>query len=96
MKLKLLAAVLATGVLSIATPAFAHGGGHDRGYGHAYVPAKHWNKHDRYYYPRSHVYYRDRVIVREYVRPVPAYGYYSAPAPGVHIVVPDIYIPWPR
>lgn len=94
MKLKLLIAALMAAAMSTAAPVFAHDG-HGRGHGHAHGHAKHWNKHHRHFH-HHHGYYRDRVVVREYVQTVPAYSYYSAPAPGVHIVVPDVYIPWPR
>lgn len=94
MKLKLLTAALMAAAMSTAAPAFAHGG-HYRG--HAYGHAKHWNNHHRHFHHHGYGYpFRDRVIVREYVSRVPAYHYYPAPAPGVHIVVPNIYIPWPR
>lgn len=93
MMLKLLTTIFMVAAFSTAAPVFAHGG-HDRG--HAYGHAKHWKKHHRNFHHPRHVHYRDRVIVREYVRTEPAYTYYSPPAPGVHIVVPDIYLPWPR
>ena len=90
MKLKLLITTLIVAVMSAAAPVWAHGG-HDRGYGHAHG---HWKKHHRHFHHHGHGYYRDRVVVRVYVHPVPVYrSYYSAPAPGVHIVLPDIYIP---
>lgn len=94
MKLKLLVTTLMAGALLTVAPVWAHGG-HGHGYGHG----KHWEKHYgyRHHYRYRHA-YRDRVVVREYVETVPVYRDYpaSAPTPGVHIVTPDIYIPWPR
>lgn len=75
-------------------PAWAHG---DDGHRHG-KHWKHWEKHHRI--PPGHARYMYQgYYVREYWRPVPVYPrpyYYPAPAPGVHIVVPDVYIPWPR
>ncbi len=51
-------------------------------------------RHGARYYIVDRGYY-----VREYWRPVPVYPepyYYPALAPGVHIIMPDIYIPWRR
>lgn len=93
MKLKLLVNTLLAGALLAVAPAWAHGG-HGHGYGHW----KHWHKHHRHHHFHRHHVYHDRVVVREYVERVPVYRDYPAasPAPGVHIVTPDIYIPWPR
>lgn len=98
MKLKLLVTTLVAGALLTVAPVWAHGGhGHGHGYGHG----KHWEKHHRHYdrhHSRHRHIYRDRVVVREYVERVPVYRDYpaAAPAPGVHIVTPDLYFPWPR
>jgi len=98
MKLKLLLTTLLAGALLAVAPVWAHGG-HGHGYDHGHGYGKHWKKYDRYQY-RSHPRraYRDRVVVREYVERVPVYQDYpvSAPAAGVHIVTPDLFIPWPR
>lgn len=94
MKLKLLVNALVAGALLAVAPVWAHGG---HGNGHGYGYGKHWEKQHRYNYRhhRRHV-YRDRVVVREYVETVPVYRDYPAPAAGVHIVTPDLFIPWPR
>ena len=59
---------------------------------------KHWDKHRRH--AERHHYRRD-VVVRHYPAPrVTEHYYYAAPArayapaPGVHIVMPDVYIPF--
>jgi hypothetical protein len=83
------------GALLAAAPVWADGG-------HGYRSGKHWHKHDRHYRghgPHYRHFHRDRVVVREYVERVPVYrDYYpaAAPAPGISIVTPDIFIPWPR
>lgn len=89
MNSKLIMSGLAAGAFLLAAPVLAHDG-HGQ-----------W-KRDRYW--RGHPAH-ERVVVREYVRPVPVYPRvvypiypvypaYAAPAPGIHIVVPDIYIPF--
>lgn len=62
---------------------------------------KQWRKHQRQAERR---YYRDHysreVVVHHYAPPVRQPRYYAspvwapAPAPGVHIVMPDVYIPF--
>jgi len=83
-KSKLMIGGLAAAAFALSTPVWAHGGpghrNHDR----------HWHGHHAY----------ERVVVREYWRPVPvypqavysAYPAYAAPAPGIHVVVPNLYI----
>jgi hypothetical protein len=57
--------------------------GHDRApeWRHYRDHRRHWDRAPQQYYYNQH-----------YYAPPPAYGY-VAPAPGVHIVTPDIYIP---
>ena len=94
--MKLLISAAMAAMFAAAAPAWAHHENwHHDGYRH------NWN-HDRHW--RGHYVHHDRVFVREYVRPVPVYQpvfqpvYQGnpAPAPGIHVVVPDIYIPFPR
>jgi len=84
MRTKLMSGMAAV-ILGMAAPAWAHEGhGHER---------------DRYWH-RHHVH--ERVVVREYWRPAPVrplpmvYAVPPAPAPtpGIHIVLPDVYIPF--
>lgn len=91
--MKTITGAVLTAVLLAATPALADrdGRGH-RGHGH------HW-KHDRHAYhygpPRhvvKHVYYPPRVV-HHYYEPAPVYYAPPAPAFGVHISLPGIYIP---
>jgi hypothetical protein len=95
--MRLLKSMLVVAALGLAAPVWADGG-HGRGRGHDgfhhdrhghrhHSHWKHhrhhghgWRGHDPYYY--SGYYYA----------PYPRYAY-AAPAPGVHIVVPNIYIP---
>ena len=90
--MKLLISATMAAMFAAAAPAWAHHGDwQDDGYHQHWKHGKHW---------RGHHVHRDRVYVREYVRTVPVYQpvYPSnpAPAPGIHVVVPDIYIPFPR
>jgi hypothetical protein len=90
--MKLLISAAMAAMFAAATPAWAH---HENWHDHGYQ--KHWN-HGKHW--RGHRAHNERVYVREYVRTVPVYQpvYQSnpAPAPGIHVVVPDIYIPFPR
>ena len=90
--------------LLTAAPAFAgNGHGHGKWDKHAEKhwkkEHKHWAKHHRHYYVEERVVYappavvEQRVVTRVVERPVyvaPA----PAPAPGIHIVTPDIYVPF--
>ena len=92
--------------MALAAPVWAHGGGHgyDRGWYDSRERGHHhrWDRDDhrregRHYRnqhqhwdrtPRSYSYYN-----QHYYAPPPVYGY-VAPAPGVHIVAPNVYIPF--
>jgi hypothetical protein len=87
MNKKLIGGLAAAAVLCMAAPAWADGG-HGRGHN------KHWHKHHVYQHPAPRHY-----VVREVWRPVPVYPRavypaYAAPAPGIHIVVPNLFIPF--
>lgn len=95
----LLKSAMVVAALVFAAPAWA-GGGHDRddrrggrhygGYGHDHRPDwRHHRHHHRHgYRPARQHYYSEY-----YYAPPPVYGY-AAPAPGVHVVAPNIYIPF--
>ncbi len=91
--MKLMTGAVLAAVMLAAAPAWAdrggdHGRGHGYGHGH-----KHW-KHARHYHPH---YGPPRVVYREVVRHhsyhAPAPVYYAPPAAGIHVVLPNIYIP---
>lgn len=77
---------LIVAALLAAVPAWAHGG-----HGH-WQHGKHWQKHP------VHQHY----VVREVYRPLPmypravypVYPVYAAPAPGIHIVLPGLFVPF--
>ena len=89
--MKLMTAAVLTAVMLAAAPAWAdrgdkHGRGHGYGHGH-----KHW-KEARHYHPH---YAPPRHVVRRevvhYYEPAPVY---YAPQPvGIHVILPNIYIP---
>ena len=89
---KLIGGLAVAVALGMAAPAWANGGhGHRHGHGngHAFGHAKHWQKH--------HV--RQHYVVREVYRPVPVYPravypVYPVAAPGIHVVIPSIFIPF--
>jgi hypothetical protein len=87
MKLKVLMGTMAAAVLFSATPALA-----DRGHGHGKWKKQHHAHQYRYY--ERHVYHH-YPPVRVYQRQYPRYHVYTyaPPPPGVHIVLPNVYIP---
>lgn len=88
--MKILTGAVLSAVLLGAGPAFA-----DRGHGHG--PKHHW-KHERhayqYYGPPRHVvvhrYAPPPRVVHHYYEPAPVY---YRPSAGIHVVLPNIYIP---
>lgn len=96
MSKKLIGGLAIAVALGMAAPAWAnhggrgHGNGYSNGHGNAYGHWKHGHRHP----------VRERVVVREHWRPVPVYQQevyraYPAPAPGIHVVLPGIFIPFP-
>ena len=92
------AAALCMAVPALANDGYNHGRGHgySNGHGNGYGHGKHGYRQD---VPRHR--FRERVVVREYWRPAPVYqqAVYPAypapaPAPGIQIVLPDIFIPF--
>jgi hypothetical protein len=86
--MKILTGTVLSAVLLAATPAFADRG-NDRGFdrhGHRF--------HKQQRYVVRHVYHAPpRYVVQHHVyRPAPAY-YAYAPAAGIHVVLPNIFIP---
>ena len=58
-----------------------------------------YDRHDRYDQHGHKHHGRDRVVVREYVRPAPVYQQadypaYQAPAAGISIVLPNLFFPF--
>ena len=94
--MRLLKSMLVVAALAVAGPVWAHGGhGHGKHHGHSHgwhgdrhnSHWKHYKHHGRHWRGRDPHYARGY-----YYAPYPAYAY-APPAPGVHIVVPNIYIP---
>lgn len=98
--MQLLKSVLVAAALVLAAPTAAKGGhghgGKHHGHHHGWQDHRHYSKwkHHRHHrhYPRREVH------AHHYYAPYPVYPAYPAypayaPAPGVHIVVPNIYIP---
>lgn len=97
--MKLLTAAVLSTMLFAAGPALADRGddrGHDR---HHWKHAKHYNKHHGHHAPPRYVVRRD---VHHYYQPAPRHyapAHVYAPVPvyrpsaGIHVVLPNIYIP---
>jgi len=100
--MRLLKSAVVVAALFLAGPVWAHGG-HGHGHGHGHKQDRHHNgwhdgrHHSEWRHHRHHGRHADRRYYysqRHYYQPYyPAYPVYSTPAPGVHIVVPNIYIP---
>lgn len=91
MKTLIKAALIAS--LLIAAPVWAHGGPH-RGWGGPPHHKHHWKHgHNKHYGHRHHV--REvRRVERVYYEPYPVQA--ASVPPGVHVVFPDVYFPWPK
>jgi hypothetical protein len=97
----LLKSAMVVAALAFTTPVWAHGG-HDRGWDDNRGGGRdhHWRGHDRApewrHHPHHYRYWdrapRQYYYNRYYYAPPPAYGY-AVPAPGLHIVTPNLYIP---
>jgi hypothetical protein len=99
MRSKLMTGGLMAAAFCLTTPVWARDGHdnwrhdrHDRRVTH-----DRYDRHDRHW---NHRPIRERVVVREYVNQVPvypqmAYPAYQSPAPGIHVVIPDLYFPFP-
>ena len=95
---KVLAGLATVGALLLAAPAWA-----DRGHGHGHGHWKHGHGHWKHDYGhRHHFHGRPHTVVRHYYAPAPVYPVpvyaapvYAAPAPapGIHVVLPNIFIP---
>lgn len=107
--MKSLAAACLASLFLAAMPALAHAGkGHGHGHGHEH--GKHWNKHAQKHWKNEHKHwakhrrhFREETVVHHYYAPPRVidryYGYAEpvavyTPPPGVHITMPDIYIPF--
>jgi hypothetical protein len=93
--MRILKSLVVAAALVVAAPAWAHGGhGHDRHDRHDRHGGWHGERHHahRHHYQHRHHArsFEPRYYSNYYYPPQPVY---AAPAPGVHIVVPNIYIP---
>jgi hypothetical protein len=81
-------------VLLMAAPAWAHGGHGSWWDGHRHHPRS-WQKgHHKQYSHHRHSYETRRVehVYRYEPYPVPS----AAASPGIHVIFPDVYFPWPQ
>ena len=92
--MQLLKSVLVAAALVLAAPAWAKGGHGHRGHHGDHYGWQDHRHHSKWKHHRHHRHhFRDEVRTQYYYAPYPVYPAYAAPAPGVHIVVPNIYIP---
>lgn len=89
--MKLLTGAVLSAVMLAAVPAYADRGDHDRGYGRDKHHWKHAHRGYQYYEP-PRVVHREVVRYYDYYAPAPVY-YAPQPAAGIHIMLPNIYIP---
>jgi hypothetical protein len=90
--MKLLTTAVLSTMLFAAGPALADRG-HDRGHGHGH-DKHHWKQSQHFHHaPPRYVVRRD---VHHYYQPAPRYyapAHAYAPVPGIHVMLPNIYIP---
>lgn len=89
--MRLLKSALVVTALVFAAPVWARGG---HGNDHGWDKHRHhsqWRDQRHYRHHGGHDHYRNYYYSERYYSP--PYPVYAAPAPGVHIVVPNIYIP---
>lgn len=89
--MKLLTGAVLSAVMLAAVPAYADRGDHDRGHGRDKHHWKHAHRGHQYYEP-PRVVYREVVRHHSYYAPAPVY-YPPRPTAGIHIMLPNIYIP---
>ena len=80
--------------LLVAAPVWAHGGS-ERGWFDHRHPQRHWNRD----YHKHHGHHRRAHDVRriEHVYRYEPYPVETASAsPGIHVIFPDVYLPWPK
>jgi len=76
-------------VLLAAAPVWAHDGHGHWKHGYPRYGRHFEHKHDG----RYHDWRRPARVERVYVyEPYPV----TSPAPGIHVIFPDVYLPWPR
>ena len=91
MKPLIKAALIAS--LFVTVPAWAHGGPH-RGWDDHRYHHRHW-QHGHHKHPG----YRHQVrevqrVERVYYEPYPVQS--ASASPGIHVIFPDVYLPWPK
>ena len=91
---RLIKAALVAGLLT-AVPVWAHDGHpgwrDDHGYSHRY-----WkDEHGRYHRHPGH-WHRDRRVVEHVYRYDPYPTQSASASPGIHVIFPDVFLPWPQ
>ena len=91
MKSMIKAALVAS--LLVAAPVWAHGGPH-RGWDGDRHHYRYWGHgHHKHHSHRHHV--REvRQVERVYYEPYPVQS--ASASPGIHVIFPDVYFPWPK
>lgn len=99
MRSKLIGGLVAAAMLFTAAPLWARG---DHGHGHG-----HWKHGHGHHHHVHRQHFTSHYVVRERWYPAPVYAapvyaapvyaapVYRAPAPGLHVVLPNIFIPLP-
>jgi hypothetical protein len=89
--------IIVAAALALASPVWAGGDHGHRGHHHGGHGHHHGWKHHKHHYQHGHRHWqrapRYTYYERHYYAPPPPPVYSYAPAPGVHIVTPHIYIP---
>lgn len=79
--------------LLVAAPVWAHGGS-DRGWYDHRHHHRNWNR-GHHQHPVHHRHTREvRRVERVYYEPYPVQS--ASASPGIHVIFPDVYLPWPQ
>ena len=98
MSRKLMSGLAVAAALCMAAPAWADHGGYGRGHDNGYSNG-HGNGHWKHGHGGQRHHVRERVVTRDHWRSEPVYQQavypaYPAPAPGIQIMLPNIFIPF--
>lgn len=90
---RLIKAALVAGLLT-SVPALAHGGHGDWRDGHRHHPRQWQKAHHKHHGHARHRHETQRVEHVYRYEPYPTQS--ASVSPGIHVIFPDVYFPWPQ
>ena len=91
MKSLIKAALVAS--LLVAVPAWAHGGPYRGWDDHRHHP-RYWKHGHHKHHGHAHHVREVQRVERVYYEPYPVQS--ASASPGIHVIFPDVYLPWPK